>query len=128
MITGMDRKGIETIVGVVTDQTFGPTVMIGLGGIFVEVLKDISFGIAPLTIRDASEMIERLKGVTILGGIRGQKPADMDALVDLLMRVADLATENTDIKEMDLNPVFALEKGISIADARVILTEGHDGV
>jgi acyl-CoA synthetase (NDP forming) len=126
MITGMERKGIETIVGVVTDQTFGPTVMIGLGGIFVEVLKDISFGIAPITIRDAYEMIERLKGVTILGGIRGQKPADMDALVDLLMRVADLATENTDIKEMDLNPVFALEKGISIADARVILTEGHD--
>ena len=121
IITPMERKGVETIVGMTTDQTFGPAVMFGLGGIFVEVLKDVSFRVAPLTRNDAYGMIQQIKGFPILRGVRGQKPADIDALVDVIMKVSALVTENPEIKELDLNPVFAFEKGASVVDARIIL-------
>jgi len=121
IITPMERKGVETIVGMTTDETFGPTIMFGLGGIFVEVLKDVSFRVAPLTRRDAYDMIQQIKGFPILKGVRGAKAADIDALVDVIMKVSALVIENPEIKELDLNPVFAFENGASIVDARIIL-------
>jgi acetyl-CoA synthetase (ADP-forming) len=95
--------------------------MFGLGGIFVEVLKDVSFRVAPLTRRDAYDMVKEIKGFPILKGVRGRKPGDVDSLVDIILRVSALVTENPEIGELDLNPVFAFEKGASIVDARIIL-------
>jgi len=121
IITPMEDKDIDTVIGMTRDNTFGPTVMFGLGGIFVEVLKDVSFRVAPLARKDAYNMIEQIKGFPILRGVRGQKPSDIGALVDVIMRVSALAMENPEIKELDLNPVLAFEKGASIVDARIIL-------
>ena len=121
IIAPMEVKGTEVIIGMTTDQTFGPTIMFGLGGIFVEVLKDVSFRVAPLTKQDAYEMTKQIKGFPILKGVRGQKPADIDALADAIMKVSALVTENPQIRELDLNPVFAYENGATVVDARIIL-------
>jgi len=121
IITPMEDKGIETVIGMTRDNTFGPTVMFGLGGIFVEVLKDVTFRVVPVTKRDAYEMIRQIKGFPVLGGVRGQKAADIDALANIIREVSVLAIENPDIRELDLNPVFAFENGASIVDARIIL-------
>ncbi len=121
IITPMEDKGIETIIGVTSDQTFGPTIMFGLGGIFVEVLKDVSFRVAPLTRRNAYDMIKQIKGFPILKGIRGQKPVDIDSLVAVIMKVSALVIENPDIRELDLNPVLAFGNGASIIDSRITL-------
>jgi len=121
MITPMEDKGIETIIGMTTDETFGPTIMFGLGGIFVEVLKDVCFKVAPLTKADAYEMIKGIKGFPILKGVRGQKPGDIDALADVIMKVSTLVMEHPEIREIDLNPVFAFEDSASVVDARIIL-------
>jgi len=121
IITPMETRGIETIIGMTTDETFGPTIMFGLGGIFVEVLKDVCFKVAPLTKIDAYDMIKQIKGFPILKGVRGQKPADIDALADAIMKVSALVIENPGIREIDLNPVFAFENGVSVVDARIIL-------
>jgi acyl-CoA synthetase (NDP forming) len=119
----MEDKGIETIIGMTTDQTFGPTLMFGVGGIFVEILKDVSFRVAPLTRNDAYEMIKQIRGFPILKGARGRKPADIDALVDVIMKISALVTENHEIAEVDLNPVLAFEEGASVVDTRIILHE-----
>jgi acyl-CoA synthetase (NDP forming) len=121
MVTPMENKGVETIIGITKDQTFGPTIMFGVGGIFVEILKDVSFRVAPLTRNDAYEMIGQIRGFPILKGARGRKPVDIDALVDVMMKVSALVTENHEIAEVDLNPVFAFEQGSSVGDARIIL-------
>lgn len=121
IITPMEDKGTEVIVGVTKDPTFGPTVMFGLGGIFVEVLKDVSFRVTPLTKMDANEMIREIKGFPILTGVRGQKAVSIDAIADIITKVSLLAIENLGISELDLNPVFASEDGASIVDARIIL-------
>jgi len=115
----------EVIVGTVQDPTFGATVMFGLGGIWVEALKDVSFRLAPLTAADAKEMITEIKGFSILAGIRGEPRADIDAIVDILQKAGQLAHEFPEIAEMDINPIFVFDKGkgaIAI-DARVILKE-----
>ncbi len=122
MVTPMARSGIETIVGMTTDPTFGPTLMFGLGGIFVEILKDVSFRVAPVTEIDARRMISEIRGFPVLKGVRGQKPADIDALADVIRRVSALVTEIPEIAEMDLNPVFAYEKGVCVIDTRIILS------
>lgn len=126
MITPMVDRGIEIIIGMATDQTFGPTLMFGVGGIFVEILKDVSFRVAPLTRKDAYEMIEQIRGFPILKGARGRKPADIDALVDVIMKISALVTENHEIAEVDLNPVLAFEQGASVVDTRIILHEGSN--
>jgi acetyl-CoA synthetase (ADP-forming) len=95
--------------------------MFGLGGIFVEVLKDVSFRIAPLANEDIDEMIKEIKGYPVLTGIRGAKPGDIDAIREILTRLSDIATDNPEIKEIDLNPVIVHEKGASIVDSRMIL-------
>lgn len=123
IITPMESKGTEVIIGMKRDETFGPVVMFGLGGIFVEVLKDVSFRIAPLTDRDAREMIREVKGFAILKGLRGQEPADIDALADIIVKLSMLGLEIPEVSEVDLNPVFTLPDGASIVDARMIVRE-----
>jgi acyl-CoA synthetase (NDP forming) len=117
----MAKQGIEVIIGMTKDAQFGPVIMFGLGGILVEVLKDVSFRIVPMTKRDASEMIGEIKGVPILKGYRGQDPADVPYLEDLIVKVSDFVDKNPEIKELDLNPIFAYKDGAMAVDARVIL-------
>jgi acyl-CoA synthetase (NDP forming) len=103
------------------DPHFGPVAMFGLGGIFVEVLKDVSFRIIPLEERDAREMITGIKGYEILKGARGNSPRDIQAIEEVLIKVSKLTTENPEINEIDLNPIFVFEKGLQVVDARMIL-------
>ena len=117
----MARSGVEVIIGMTKDAQFGPVLMFGLGGILVEVLKDVSFRIVPLTKRDAREMIKEIKGYPLLEGYRGQEPADVSFLEDLLVKVSDFVDKNPEIKELDLNPFFAYKNGAVAVDARVIL-------
>ncbi len=117
----MARPGIEVIIGMTKDAQFGPVIMFGLGGILVEVLKDVSFRIVPLTKRDAAEMITEIKGFPILKGYRGQEPADIPYLEDLIVKVSDFVDKNPEIKELDLNPIFAYKDGAIAVDARIIL-------
>jgi acetyltransferase len=121
LITPMARAGQECIIGMTRNPQFGPVVMFGLGGIFVEVLKDVTFRVAPLTPADAEEMIRRIKGYPLLQGVRGQAPKDTAALKKILLGISRLSVENPDIREMDLNPVIVHEKGASIVDARMII-------
>ncbi len=117
----MARPGIEVIIGMTKDAQFGPVLMFGLGGILVEVLKDVAFRIVPLTKRDAREMIKEIKGYPLLQGYRGQEPADIAFLEELLIKVSNFIEKNPEIKELDLNPVFAYRSGAVAVDARVIL-------
>jgi acetyltransferase len=121
LISPMVGEGQECIIGMIRDPQFGPVIMFGLGGIFVEVLKDVSFRIAPLANEDIDEMIKEIKGYPVLTGIRGAKPGDIDAIREILTRLSDIATDNPEIKEIDLNPVIVHEKGASIVDSRMIL-------
>jgi acyl-CoA synthetase (NDP forming) len=118
----MAKPGVEVIIGVTLDSTFGPVMMFGLGGVFVEILKDVSFRSIPLSEYDAEDMIEEIKGYALLKGYRGSA-ADVPALRDLLLKVSDLVMENPEIKEMDLNPVFIYPQGYKVVDARIILGE-----
>jgi acyl-CoA synthetase (NDP forming) len=117
----MAPPGVEVIVGMSKDPQFGPVLMFGLGGVFVEILKDVSFRIVPVTRRDAKEMIGEIKGYPILEGYRGQKPANIAALEKLIVKVSEFVEKNPQIKELDLNPIFAYpDKAVAI-DARIIL-------
>jgi acyl-CoA synthetase (NDP forming) len=117
----MAHPGVEVIIGMTKDAQFGPVLMFGLGGILVEVLKDVSFRIVPLTKRDAHEMIKEIKGYPLLEGYRGQEPADIPFLEALILKMSDFIDQNPEIKELDLNPVFAYKNGAVAVDARVIL-------
>ena len=111
----------ELIIGMTTDAQFGPALMFGIGGILVELLEDVSFRIAPIEEYDAKEMIHDIKGFPILDGYRGKPKADINAIVDTLMKISDLVTKHEEIFEMDLNPVFIYDKGLICVDARIIL-------
>ncbi|MBN1375614.1 MAG: acetate--CoA ligase family protein [Dehalococcoidia bacterium] len=117
----MAKQGIEVIIGMTKDAQFGPVIMFGLGGILVEVLKDVSFRIVPMTKRDAKEMITEIKGFPILKGYRGQDPADVPYLEDLIVKVSEFVDKTPEIKELDLNPIFAYKDGATAVDARIIL-------
>lgn len=119
----MARPGTEVIIGTNKDPQFGPVIMFGLGGLFVEVLKDVSFRIIPVNKRDAQEMIQGIKGYPLLQGYRGKDPADIPALVDLILKISKFVDENPKIKELELNPVFAYSEGAVAVDARIILEE-----
>jgi acyl-CoA synthetase (NDP forming) len=121
LVQEMAPSSTEVIVGAIKDPQFGQTVMFGLGGIFVEVLKDVNFKIAPLNIDDAKEMITGLKAYPLLNGYRNTPPADIDALVGILCSTSRLVMDYTEIKELDLNPVLAYQKGAKTVDARIIL-------
>jgi acyl-CoA synthetase (NDP forming) len=126
-VQSMARPGIEIIIGMFKDSQFGPVIMFGLGGIFVEVLKDVSFRLIPIVSRDAEEMIKEIKGYSLLQGYRGQEPAHIPSLVDILLKVSDLVEQTPDIKEIDLNPVFAYKDSALAVDARIVLEEKAPG-
>ncbi len=121
LVTPMIRDGFETVVGAFRDPQFGPVVMFGLGGIFVEALADVTFRVAPLAARDAEAMLDEIRGRALLGAVRGRPARDRRAIVDLLVRVSELAADRPEIAELDLNPVFLLADGAAVADARVVL-------
>ncbi|MFC1952438.1 acetate--CoA ligase family protein [Chloroflexota bacterium] len=122
-VQNMARPGVEVIIGMSKDAQFGPVLMFGLGGVLVEILKDVSFRIVPLTTRDAREMIREIKGYPLLEGYRGQEAVDVSTLEDWLVKLSDFAEQNHEVKEIDLNPVFAYSQGAVAVDARVILEE-----
>jgi acyl-CoA synthetase (NDP forming) len=118
----MAKKPItEIIIGSLQDPQFGPAVMFGIGGVMVEIMKDVSFRITPLTPYDAEEMIKEIKAYKILDGYRGSPKVDIQAIKETLLIISEFADKHTEIAEMDLNPVFAYENGINVVDARIIL-------
>ena len=125
LIEEMAPAGQEIVVGSVRDPDFGPMVMVGLGGIFVEVLADVAFRICPITRLDAEEMLAELKGAAVLEGARGRKPASRDAIVDVLLKIGGddglLMRHVDDFTEADINPLIVSETGAVAVDARFIL-------
>ena len=117
----MVRPGTEVIIGTSKDPQFGPVIMFGLGGIFVELLKDVSFRVIPVEQRDAQEMIKEIKGYPLLQGFRGKEPASLSALVEIILKISKLMEENPQIKELELNPIFAYRNKAVAVDARIIL-------
>jgi len=122
-VQGMAKAGIEIIMGMIKDPKFGSVLMFGLGGILVEVLKDVSFRVVPLDKGDASEMVSEIKGRKLLEGYRGQDPADIPYLEDMLLKLSAFVADKPGIKEIDMNPVFAYKDGAIVVDARIILEE-----
>jgi acyl-CoA synthetase (NDP forming) len=117
----MAAPGVEVIVGMTTDHQFGPVLMFGLGGVMVEVLKDVAFRVVPLEPRDASLMVREVKGYPVLEGVRGRAGADVAALEAFILKVSDFAATHPEVAEIDLNPVFAYPDGAIGVDARVVL-------
>jgi len=123
LVQEMIQEGVEVIVGIFRDQQFGPVILFGLGGIFVEVLKDISLRVPPITRYDAEEMIKEIKGYRILEGFRGKTRSDIEAVIDVLLKVSRLSVDLKDIVlEMDLNPIIVgpKDRGAKVVDARLI--------
>jgi len=121
LVARMAAPGTEVILGMLRDPQFGPAVMAGLGGIFVELYKDVAFRLPPLTPAAARAMLMELKAAPLLSGYRGQPPRDLDALAACACAVARIAAEHPEIHEMDLNPVLAYERGCVIVDAKILM-------
>lgn len=121
LIQEMAPSSTEVIVGALKDPQFGPAIMFGLGGIFVEVLKDVTFRIAPITEDEACEMISEVKAFPLLKGYRNMPPADLEAIAEILLKTSELVTDHPEIKELDLNPIMVYKKGAKTVDARIIL-------
>lgn len=117
----LQKQGTEIIIGALYDEQFEHALMFGLGGIFVEILRDVSFRLIPITERDAREMISEIKGYPILMGKRGEKK-DIESIVDALLKVSRMVEENPEIRELDLNPLFVYERGLTVIDARIVIT------
>ncbi|TET65702.1 acetyl-CoA synthetase [Candidatus Bathyarchaeota archaeon] len=121
LVQEMAPQSTEVIVGATKDPQFGPALMFGLGGIFVEILKDVAFRIAPITEDEAREMITSVRAYPLLKGYRNTPPADIDAIVRVLLNTSRLVMEHQEIKELDLNPIMVYEKAAKTVDARIIL-------
>ncbi|MDH5703609.1 MAG: acetate--CoA ligase family protein [Aigarchaeota archaeon] len=121
LVQRMAPPSAEVIVGAVRDPQFGPAVMFGLGGVFVELLNDVSFRVAPIDKDEAWEMMQEVKGIPLLTGYRGSRPLDVKAVARTLASVSRIVTELDEIEQMDLNPVMVYESGLSVVDARIIL-------
>ena len=119
----MADPGVEVIIGTTTDPQFGPVLAFGLGGIMVEVLKDVAFRIVPLEPRDARQIVREIRGYPVLEGVRGQPGADIAALEAMILQVSEFAEAHPEVAELDLNPVFASPDGAIAVDARVVLAE-----
>ncbi len=120
LVQKMARKGLELIVGGKKDPQFGPLILFGIGGIFVEVFRDVSLRVCPITKADALEMMDEIKGAPLLKGVRGTVPVDREKLAQLLVSVSKMLYENQGICELDLNPVIAYADGYLTVDVRVI--------
>lgn len=120
-VQAMAHAGVEVIIGMSKDATFGPVLMFGLGGVLVEVLQDVAFRIVPLKARDAAEMMREIRGLPLLQGHRGTPVADLDALQHILLTLSDFVAQTPEIKEIDLNPVYAYPQGALAVDARILL-------
>ena len=120
LLCSMAETGVEVIIGMVHDEVFGPTIMFGLGGIFVEVLEDVTFRVCPIDEREAIEMLNEIKGGKILRGIRGRQALDVKSLAKLISVTTQMVTENPQINELDFNPVRVYDKGVMVLDARII--------
>lgn len=122
LLKPMLKPGVEMIIGVNNDKDFGPMIMVGMGGVFVELFKDVQLAPAPLTLEQAEQMLKKLKSYPLLNGYRGNPVCNQKALAELLVKISVMAAEGKDdIKELDINPVFVTEDGVSIADALLIL-------
>lgn len=119
LVTEMISSGVETIIGLGIDPEFGRYIMFGMGGVFVEVFKDVSFRMIPLSLEDARSMIDEVRGSMLLKGYRGDSKKDVEALTKLLITCSNLFLSYPDIKEMDLNPVIVNEDGAFVLDARI---------
>jgi acyl-CoA synthetase (NDP forming) len=126
IVAEMIKGGVETVMGVVRDPVFGPVVMFGIGGVFVEVLKDVSFRVAPFGVDEAHRMIDQIRGRAMLDGVRGAPPSDIAALADALSRLSVFAAANAEsIESIDVNPFIVLPKGAAAVDA-LIVPAGRD--
>ncbi|HHY71523.1 MAG TPA: acetyl-CoA synthetase [Thermoanaerobacterales bacterium] len=114
-------KGVEVVVGGLQNEQFGPVVMFGMGGIYVEVFKDVSFRLAPLDKEEALRQVKETNVYKLLQGVRGEKPCDIDALCDVIVNTGRLISSHPEIKELDFNPVFCYPDGCTVVDARFIL-------
>ena len=121
------RPGTEVVMGMSKDPQFGPVLMFGLGGILVEVLKDVAFRIVPLTKRDAAQMVREIKAYPVLEGYRGMEPANIPALETMLLKLSEFAEQAPEVREMDINPVLAYKDGLIAVDARIILEDADQG-
>ncbi len=121
LVDQMEKKGIEIIIGLIQDPTFGLSIMFGVGGIFTELYKDVTFRVVPITRYDAEQMLTEIKGRKILENFRNMK-TDRKAVIDLLLKISNLGQELSErLDQMDINPVFVYEKGLCIVDAKLIL-------
>jgi acyl-CoA synthetase (NDP forming) len=120
-IQKMARPGTELIIGMNKDEQFGPVIMFGLGGILVEILKDVSFRLVPVTLRDAAEMVREIKGFRLLQGYRAQEPVNIPYLEELIVKISAFIERNPQIKALDLNPLFGYRDSITVVDARIVL-------
>jgi acetate---CoA ligase (ADP-forming) subunit beta len=125
IVQEMVSPGVEVIIGVTTDPQFGPVIMIGIGGIFTELLEDTAFGLIPITRDDGWRMLRSLRGFPLLEGYRGQEKGDLESIVEILIEVSKLVCERKDILEIDLNPVIIGSKGSVVVDARFVLGNGR---
>jgi acyl-CoA synthetase (NDP forming) len=122
-VESYQKEGREVIIGMSTDPQFGPILMFGLGGIYVEALKDVAFRVHPVNRFDAEEMIRAIRGFPLLQGVRGEAAADLDTLAETIQRVSQLIGDHDQISELDINPFMALESGGLALDARITLAE-----
>ncbi|MBW2592368.1 MAG: acetate--CoA ligase family protein [Deltaproteobacteria bacterium] len=125
LVTPMLKDGLEIIIGTKFDDQFGPVIMFGIGGVLVEILKDVVFRVLPISRRSARHMVDEIRSSKLLDGFRGSLPSDRKAIVDLLLTVSEIIEAYPEIQELDLNPVLVYDEGLSIADARIILRDSH---
>jgi len=131
LVEEMARPGVEIVVGAIRDPQFGPVIMVGLGGVFVEILKDVAFRICPINAEDAGSMLDELRGSALLAGARGRAAVDRNALIGVLMKIGGpdgLIVRHDEIAEVDINPIIANADGLVAVDARFILTEPSFGL
>lgn len=121
LVQEMAPSSTEVIVGAIKDNQFGPSLMFGLGGIFVEILEDVAFRVAPIIREEAEHMVTEIKAYPVLKGYRNQPALDTTTIVDIILRTSKLVTDFQEIKELDLNPIMVYEKGAKTVDARIIL-------
>lgn len=122
-VQAMAEPGTEIIIGMSKDPQFGPVLMFGLGGVLVEVLKDVAFRIVPLTDRDVKQMVREIKGFPVLQGYRGQDPANIAEIEQAILKLSNYVQQHEEIKELDLNPIFAYKDGLAAVDARIVLED-----